>query len=257
MNGMRLKGKSTLITGAASGFGKEIAIRFAKEGSNLILTDLNKDGLHQTRQEIESSGSRVSIDLYRNDVSDFEDVQNLIHTVFNSGSVINILVNNAGWSHSNQPLLDVDYEAFRKVFEINVFSIYNFTQAMVPHWRNMGGGTMINISSTAGFRPRPGLTWYNSTKGAVNTMTKSLAVELAPDNIRVCGIAPVIGKTGLTEAFMGGPETPEIRKKFLDSIPLGRFSTPSDIASAALFLSSDEADFITGSILEVDGGRCI
>lgn len=254
---MRLKGKTALITGAASGFGKAIAILFAKEGSNVILTDLNEEGLDQTRYEIDCLGSNGYVDLYRNDVSDFEDVQELIHNVVSKGSVINVLVNNAGWSHPNRPLLEISNETFRKVFAINVFSIYNFTQAIVPHWRNLGGGTMINISSTAGFRPRPGLTWYNSTKGAVNTMTKSLAVELAPDNIRVCGIAPVIGKTGLTETFMGVPDTPENRKKFLDSIPLGRFSSPSDIANAALFLSSDEADFITGSILEVDGGRCI
>ena len=254
---MRLKGKTALITGAASGFGKAIAILFAREGADVILTDLNEEGLAQTRQEIKSIGSRGYIDLYKNDVSDFEDVQELIHSVVSKGSVINILINNAGWSHPNRPLLEIDKDTFRKVFEINVFSIYNFTQAIVPHWRNQGGGTMINISSTAGFRPRPGLTWYNSTKGAVNTMTKSLAVELAPDNIRVCGIAPVIGKTGLTETFMGVPDTPENRKKFLDSIPLGRFSTPTDIATAALYLSSDEASFITGSILEVDGGRCI
>ena len=254
---MRLKGKTALITGAASGFGKAIAILFAEEGADVILADLNEEGLAQTRQEIETLDSNNYIDLYRNDVSNFEDVQELIHNVVSKGSVINILVNNAGWSHPNQPLLKIDKDTFRKVFEINVFSIYNFTQAIVPHWRNQGGGTMINISSTAGFRPRPGLTWYNSTKGAVNTMTKSLAVELAPDNIRVCGIAPVIGKTGLTETFMGVPDTPENRKKFLDSIPLGRFSTPSDIAAAALYLASDEASFITGSILEVDGGRCI
>ncbi len=254
---MRLNGKTALITGAASGFGKAIAILFAREGADVILADLNEEGLAQTRQEIESMGSRGYIDLYKNDVSDFEDVQELIHNVVSKGSVINILINNAGWSHPNRPLLAIDKDTFRKVFEINVFSIYNFTQAIVPHWRNQGGGTMINISSTAGFRPRPGLTWYNSTKGAVNTMTKSLAVELAPDNIRVCGIAPVIGKTGLTETFMGVPDTPENRKKFLDSIPLGRFSTPTDIATAALYLSSDEASFITGSILEVDGGRCI
>lgn len=254
---MRLEGKTALITGAASGFGKAIGILFAKEGANVILTDLNEEGLQQTKKEIKALGVRTSIKLFRNDVSHYEDVQQLVDKVFSQISVLDILVNNAGWSHPNQPLLEVDKDTFRKVFEINVFSIYNFTQAIVPHWRKQGGGTMINISSTAGLRPRPGLTWYNSTKGAVNTMTKSLAVELAPDNIRVCGIAPVIGKTGLTETFMGVPDTAENRRKFLDSIPLGRFSMPSDIASAALYLSSDEASFITGSILEVDGGRCI
>ncbi len=254
---MRLKDKTSLITGAASGFGKAIALLFAREGSDVILTDINEEGLIQTRQEIENLGADVNVEIYRNDVSNFEDVQELIHTIYSKGTVINILINNAGWSHPNRPLLEVDKETFRKVYEINVFSIYNFTQAIVPYWRNQGGGTMINISSTAGLRPRPGLTWYNSTKGAVNIMTKSLAVELASDNIRVCGIAPVIGETPLLETFMGVPDTPENRKKFLDSIPLGRFSTPSDIASAALYLSSEEANFITGAILEVDGGRCI
>ncbi|MEO1105447.1 MAG: SDR family oxidoreductase [Pseudomonadota bacterium] len=170
---------------------------------------------------------------------------------------LDIVVNNAGWSHPNQPLLEVDEAAFDKVFAINVKSIYHFTHAFVPHWRSIGRGVMINIGSTAGLRPRPGLTWYNGSKGAVNILTKSLAVELAPSNIRVCGIAPVMGETALLETFMGMPDTPENRKKFIATIPLGRLSQPLDIANAALYLASDEANFVTGVNLEVDGGRCV
>ena len=170
---------------------------------------------------------------------------------------IDVLVNNAGWSHRNQPLLEVDEATFQRVFDINVKSIFHFTRAMVPHWRDVGGGVMINVGSTAGIRPRPGLTWYNASKGAVNLMTRSLAVELAPDRIRVCGLAPVMGATALLETFMGQPDTPENRAKFIATVPLGRLSEPEDIANAALYLASDEAAFITGVILEVDGGRTI
>jgi 3-oxoacyl-[acyl-carrier protein] reductase len=138
-----------------------------------------------------------------------------------------------------------------------VLSIFHMTKTCVPLWRAAGGGVMINIGSTAGIRPRPGLTWYNSSKGAVNLMTRSLAVELAPNKIRVCCIAPVMGATGLLEQFMGVPDTPENRARFISTIPMGRLSEARDIANAALYLASDEADFITGVVLEVDGGRTI
>ena len=170
---------------------------------------------------------------------------------------MDIASNNAGWSHPNQPILDTDFAALTKVYEINVFSIFHMTHAIVPHWRERGGGVMINIGSTAGIRPRPGLTWYNSSKGAVNLMTRSLAVDLAPDKIRVNCIAPVIGATALLETFMGVPDTPENRAKFVATIPMGRMSEPADIANAALYLASDEANFITGVVLEVDGGRTV
>jgi len=154
--------------------------------------------------------------------------------------------------------MEIDEAAFDKVFAINVKSIFHFTREMVPRWRAAGtGGVMINIGSTAGIRPRPGLTWYNGSKGAVNLLTKSLAVELAPDRIRVCGIAPVMGETGLLETFMGMPDTPENRARFVATIPLGRMSRPQDIAGAALYLASDEASLVTGVNLEVDGGRCV
>ena len=168
---------------------------------------------------------------------------------------IDIVVNNAGWSNKNQPLLDTDEATFRKLYAVNVNSIFHMTHAIVPHMRAQKSGVMINVGSTAGLRPRPGLTWYNSTKGAVHLMTKSLALELAPDNIRVVGLAPVMGTTALLETFMGMPDTPENRQKFLGTIPLGRLCDPRDMANAALFLASDEAEFLTGNIMEVDGGR--
>ena len=170
---------------------------------------------------------------------------------------MDILVNNAGWSHKNKPLMEVTEEEYDRCYAINCKAIFLAMQQAVPVFKKQGAGVVINTTSTAGSRPRPGLTWYNSTKGAANLMTKSLAVELAPLNVRVNGIAPVIGETGLLETFMGMPDTPENRKKFLATIPLGRFSKPRDIANAALYLASDEAEFITGVILEVDGGRCV
>jgi 3-oxoacyl-[acyl-carrier protein] reductase len=170
---------------------------------------------------------------------------------------IDIVVNNAGWTHRNGPLLDVDEATFDKVFAINVKSIFHMVHAVVPLMRRQGGGVILNIGSTAALRPRPGLTWYNSSKGAVNLMSKSLAVDLAPDRIRVNAICPVMGATGLLESFMGVPDTPENRARFVATIPLGRMSTPRDIANAALYLASDEAEFITGVEFPVDGGRTI
>lgn len=170
---------------------------------------------------------------------------------------LDIVVNNAGWTTPNGPLLDTDEAAFRKIYDINVLSIFHMTHAVLPHWRERGQGVMINVSSTAGIRPRPGLSWYNSSKGAVNTLTRSLAAELAPEGVRVNAIAPVMGETGMLERFMGCEDTPENRARFLATIPLGRLSQPRDIANAALYLASDEADFITGVILEVDGGRTV
>ena len=170
---------------------------------------------------------------------------------------LNIFVNNAGTSHKNSSLLDVDEATFDRVFAVNVKSIYLSAIHVVPQFRAQGGGVFLNIASTAGVRPRPGLTWYNGTKGAAITMTKSMAVELAPDHIRVNAINPVAGDTPLLKQFLPGEDTPETRQKFVDTIPLGRLSQPLDIARAALFLVSDEAEFITGVCLEVDGGRCV
>lgn len=249
---MRLQGKTSIITGAASGFGREMARRFAKEGAKVAIVDLNEEGAQAVAAELGESAIAVKCD-----VSSAAEVQAAVATVKEAFGQIDIVINNAGWSHRNQPLTEVDYDTFRRVYAINVDSIFHMTQAMVPHWREIGGGVMINVGSTAGIRPRPGLSWYNSSKGAVNMMTKTLAVELATDKVRVCGLAPVMGATALLETFMGMPDTPENRAKFVSTIPLGRLCEPEDMANAALYLASDEANFITGVILEIDGGRTI
>ena len=249
---MRLKDKTALVTGAASGFGRAIAKRFAAEGAKVAVVDVNAAGAATVAAEIGDAAVPIACD-----VADGAQVKAAFDRTVEALGGADIVVNNAGWSHRNQPLLDVDYDTFRKVYAINVDSIFHMTHAAVPYWRAKGGGVMLNVGSTAGIRPRPGLTWYNSTKGAVNLMTKSLAVDLAPDKIRVCALAPVMAATGLLETFMGMPDTPENRAKFLGTIPLGRLCDPEDMANAALYLASDEASFITGVVLEVDGGRTI
>ena len=249
---MRLSEKTAFVTGAASGFGREIARRFAREGARVAIVDLNGEGAKTVADEIGDAAIPITCD-----VSDAAMVEAACATAIEAFGRLDIVVNNAGWSHRNQPLTEVDYDTFRRVYAINVDSIFHVTQNMVPHWRAIGGGVMINVGSTAGIRPRPGLSWYNSSKGAVNMMTKTLAVELAPDRVRVCGLAPVMGATALLETFMGMPDTPENRAKFVSTIPLGRLCEPEDMANAALYLASDEAQFITGAILEVDGGRTI
>lgn len=249
---MRLENKTALVTGAASGFGRAIAQRFAEEGAKVAIVDLNGDGAKTVAEEIGEAAIAVTCD-----VAKAEDVRGAVEASCQAFGGLDIVVNNAGWSHKNQPLLEVDEETFRRVYDVNVLSIFHMTRAVVPHFRTRGGGVMLNVGSTAGIRPRPGLTWYNSSKGAVNLMTKSLAVELAPDKIRVCGLAPVMGATALLETFMGMPDTPENRAKFVATIPLGRLCEPQDMANASLYLASDEAAFLTGVILEVDGGRTI
>lgn len=249
---MRLQGKTTLVTGAASGFGKGIAETYVREGAKVAIVDLNEDGARAVAAELGDAAIAIKCDVSR-----AEDVAAAVAKTCEAFGSLDIVVNNAGWTNPNRPLMETDEATFRKIYDINVLSIFHMTKTCVPVWRAQGAGVMINIGSTAGIRPRPGLTWYNSSKGAVNLMTRSLAVELAPDKIRVNGIAPVMGVTGLLEQFMGMPDTPENREKFLATIPLGRLSQPRDIANAALYLASDEADFITGVILEVDGGRTI
>ncbi|MFN0264361.1 SDR family oxidoreductase [Tepidamorphus sp. 3E244] len=247
----RLASKAALVTGAASGFGKAIAETYAREGARVAVVDIDSDGAKRVASEIDGA---IAVTC---DVSKRADVDAAVAAMLEAFGQLDVLVNNAGWCYRNQPSLDVDEDAYDRVFDVNVKSIYHFTHAAVPHWRASGGGVMINIGSTAGIRPRPGLTWYNASKAAVNLMSRSLAVELAPDMIRVNAIAPVLGETALMETFMGVPDTPENREKFMATIPLGRFSKPADIANAALYLASDEAEFLTGVVLEVDGGRTI
>jgi 3-oxoacyl-[acyl-carrier protein] reductase len=251
----RLAGKVAIVTGAASGFGRGIAERFAREGCAVIVNDLARGTGEAVAAGIRANGGRAQF-AYA-DVSKSADVKGLLDAALSHFGKLDIVVNNAGTTHRNQPLLNVDEATFDRIYAVNVKSIYLSAVHMVPYFRQHGGGCFINIASTAGVRPRPGLTWYNGTKGAVIITSKGMAAELGPDNIRVNCVNPVIGETGLLEEFMGMPDTPENRKKFLATIPLGRFSKPDDIASACLFYASDEAAFITGTCLEVDGGRCV
>jgi 3-oxoacyl-[acyl-carrier protein] reductase len=249
---MRLAGKVALVTGAASGFGAEIARTFAREGASLAILDINAAGADAVATSVGPPMLAIA-----GDVSKSADVAAAVERTQAAYGRIDIVVNNAGWTHRNRPMLDVSEAEFDKVYAVNVKSIYHMTRAVVPLMRAQGGGVIINVGSTAGIRPRPGLTWYNGSKGAVNLLSRSMAVELAPDRIRVNCLAPVIGETGLLESFMGVPDTPENRAKFIATIPLGRMSRPRDVANACLFLASDEAEFITGVVLEVDGGRTV
>jgi len=248
----RLAGKTALITGAASGFGAEMARLYAAEGARVVIADINDGGAGQVAAAIGAAASPVRCDVTRR-----ADVDAAVKHTLQAFGRLDIVVNNAGWTHRNQPLLQVSEAEFDRVYEINVKSIFHMTQAVVPIMRDQGGGVILNIGSTAGIRPRPGLTWYNGSKGAVNLLSKSMAVELAPMKIRVNCIAPVIGHTALLESFMGVPDTPENRAKFIATIPMGRMSEPADVARAALFLASDEAAFITGVEFPVDGGRTV
>ena len=251
----RLQGKTAIVTGAASGFGKGIAERFAQEGCAVIVSDIADAAGESVAAAIRAAGGRAQ--FVRADVSASADVKAMIDAALAHFGRLDVVVNNAGTTHRNQPLLDVDEATFDRVYAVNVKSIYLTAMHAVPVFRRQGGGSFINIASTAGVRPRPGLTWYNGSKGAVIITSKSMAAELGPDRIRVNCINPVIGETGLLEQFMGMPDTPENRKKFLATIPLGRFSTPADIAAACVFYASDDAAFVTGTCLEVDGGRCV
>jgi len=249
---MRLDGKSALVTGAASGFGAEIARRFVTEGANVVILDLDGAGAERVAGECGSRLIRFREMSRKERISSAPPAWRLI----TSGKP-DVVVNNAGWTHRNKPLLEGTEEEFDRIHAINVKSIFLMTQAAAPLMIAQGGGCIINIGSTAGIRPRPGLTWYNTSKGAVNLGSKSMAVELAPSKIRVNCVAPVMGETGLLEAFMGMPDTPENRAKFIATVPLGRLARPSDIATTCVFLASDEAAFLTGVVLPVDGGRTI
>lgn len=247
----RLDGKTALITGGGSGFGEGIARKFVAEGANVVVADINEDAGAIVADSLGDAARFV-----RMDVSVDEDMKAGVAAAMEHFGRLDILVNNAGYTHRNGPMLEVAEQEFDRIFAVNVKSIYLGARHAVPVFRARGGGVILNIASTAGVRPRPGLTWYNGSKGAAITLTRSMAVELAPDSIRVCALNPVAGETGMLHLFMG-EDTPERRAQFQSTIPLGRLSQPRDIANAALFLCSDEAEFLTGVCLEVDGGRCI
>jgi len=252
---MRLTGKTAIVTGGGSGFGEGIAKTYAHEGANVVVNDLNGAAAERVASEIALAGGKAI--AVAGNVAQHEDWRKLREAALDDFGSVQIVVNNAGTTHRNKPVLEVTEAEFDRVYAVNVKSIYWSVQEFVPYFREQGGGSFINIASTAGVRPRPGLVWYNGSKGAVIIASKSLAVELGPERIRVNCINPVIGETALLSEFMGVEDTPQNRQKFLAGIPLGRFSTPQDIANAALYLASDEAEFITGVCLEVDGGRCV
>lgn len=249
---MRLGGKIAIVTGAGSGFGRGIAEAFAAEGAKVVAADIDERRAAEVAREIGSRAVAVKADVSRK-----ADVEGMVRAAVTAFGGIDIVVNNAGITHRNQSLMTVGEEEFDRIYAVNVKSIYLSTLAAVPELEKRGGGSIINTASTAGVRPRPGLTWYNGSKGAVIALTKSMAVELAPRNIRVNAINPVIGETGLLEDFMGVPDTAENRARFIAGIPLGRMSKPTDIANAAVFLADPASSFITGVAIEVDGGRCI
>lgn len=251
---MKLNNKVAIVTGAASGFGEGIARRFAAEGARVVVADIDAKGAARVTNDIGANGSAMAFTV---DVSKNSEVKAMIAASVETFGGLDILVNNAGVTHKNGPMLDVDEETFDRIYAVNVKSIYLSALHAVPVFRHQSHGIIVNITSTAGVRPRPGLTWYNGSKGAAITLTKSMAAELAPDNIRVNGVNPVMGETGLIGKFLPGEDTPETRAKVIAGIPLGRLSTPEDVATACLFLASDEASFVTGVCMEVDGGRCI
>ncbi len=246
---MRLANKTAIVTGGASGFGEGIARKFAAEGARVVIADLNE----KAAAMLASTLGGVAIGA---DVSSNASVAAMVSAARNALGRIDILVNNAGIGHEPQSLEGLSEDAFDRIFAVNGKSVYLTARHVVPLMKAQGGGAILNVASTGGVSPRPRLTWYNASKGWMITATRAMAVELAPHAIRVNAINPVAGETPLLKTFMG-EDTPEIRAKFLSTIPLGRFSTPQDMGNAACFLCSDEASMITGVALEVDGGRCI
>ncbi|WP_292033221.1 MULTISPECIES: glucose 1-dehydrogenase [unclassified Brevundimonas] len=247
----RLEGKRAIVTGGASGFGAGIARRFAEEGARVIVADLNGEAARALATALGDQALGMTVD-----VSSAADVAALAETATHLLDGVDIVVNNAGVGHMPQPLDELSDEMFERITAVNMRSIYLMSKAFVPSMKAQGSGAILNIASTGGVSPRPNLTWYNASKGWVITATRAMAVELAPFQVRVNALNPVAGDTPLLKTFMG-EDTPEVRAKFLASIPIGRFSTPEDMGAAAAFLCSDDASMITGVAMEVDGGRCI
>lgn len=252
---MRVAQKTIIVTGAGGGIGEGIAHRLAAEGASVVVNDVHADAAERVAQAIRDAGGQAS--ACPADVTQDADVAALVQHALQQFGGLHALVNNAGWTHRNQPALDTTEAEFDRVYAVNVKSIFHTVRHATPVFRQSGGGAFINIASTAGVRPRPGLSWYNGSKGAVIITSKSLAAELGPDNIRVNCVNPVFNPlTGLGPSFAGGELTEDRLAKFRATIPLGRFSTAEDVANAVLYLASDEAAFINGVCIEVDGGRC-
>jgi 3-oxoacyl-[acyl-carrier protein] reductase len=252
---MTFQDRTAIVTGAGGGFGEGIAKHLAALGAAVVVADIRGDEAARVAGKITKAGGRAVGTT--TDVTKDADVRAMVDLALQSFGRLDIMVNNAGTTHKNRPMLDVDETTFDRVFDTNVKSLYLSAKHSVPVFRKAGHGVIINIASTAGVRPRPGLTWYNGSKGAAIILTKSMAAELAPDHIRVNAINPVMGETGLLKDFLPGEDSAEVRARIISTIPLGRLSQPMDIARACAFLASDDADFITGVCLEVDGGRCV
>lgn len=248
---MRLEGKTAIVTGGASGFGAGIARKFAAEGAQVMIVDINHDGAMGMAEEL-GAGSFGHVA----NVAVSADVAATVATARQVFGEVDILVNNAGVTHLPKPMEEVSEEEFDRVFAVNCKSVYLFAHELAPFMKQRRAGAILNIASTAGVSPRPNLNWYNASKGWMNTATKAMAVELAPHGVRVNALNPVAGETPLLASFMG-EDTPEMRTKFISTIPIGRFSTPEDLGNAACFMCSYEASMITGVCMEVDGGRCI
>ena len=248
---MRLKGKTAIVTGGASGFGEGIVRKFLDEGARVVIADINLDAANRLADEVGKDAIAVYVD-----VTSGASVELLRTDIKKSFDRIDIVINNAGVTHLPAALDEVSEEDFDRVFAVNCKSVYLMARTFIPDMKARKAGVILNIASTAGVSPRPNLNWYNSSKGWMNTATKTMAVELASFGIRVNAVNPVAGETPLLPSFMGG-DTPELRQKFISTIPLGRFSTPEDIANASCYLCSDEASMITGVCMEVDGGRVI
>lgn len=248
---MRLNNKTAIVTGAASGFGAGIASKFIAEGASVLVADINTEAAQAMAEKLGSAAIACGVD-----VSQASEMQNLARQATAAFGRLDILVNNAGVTHTPQPMEDVTEALFDKVFAVNAKSVFLSAKYIIPIMKAQGHGAVLNVASTAGVSPRPNLSWYNASKGWMITATRSMAVELAPLGIRVNAINPVAGETPLLKSFMG-EDTPEMRARFLSTIPLGRFSTPEDMGHAACYLCSDEASMVTGVCLEVDGGRCI
>jgi 3-oxoacyl-[acyl-carrier protein] reductase len=253
---MRLEGKVAIVTGAGSGFGEGIARRFALEGARVVVNDISAASGERVAGEIRTAGGKAI--FLRADVTHGAAWSGMIGAAESAFGGLDIIVNNAGWTHRKKPYLEVTEAEFDRVYAVNVKSVYLSALHAVPVFRRRGGGCLVNIASTAGLRPRPGLTVYNSSKAAVILMSKSMAAEFGPERIRVNCVNPVFSpETSLSAEFAGGAVTEEVRQRYLATIPMGRFSTPLDVANACLYLASDEAAFVSGTCIEVDGARCV
>ncbi|KAJ7234665.1 hypothetical protein C8J57DRAFT_1450281 [Mycena rebaudengoi] len=249
----RLQGKVAIVTGGGSGFGAAIARRFGEEGAKVIVTDINVEGGEKVAAQ-----NPANLVFQRMDVTQESDWKAIVDLAFSKFGGLDVLVNNAGTSYRNKPTVEVTDDEWERVFKVNVKSIFLSGKVVLPRLIEQGkGGSIINISSTGATRPRPGLVWYNASKGAVTNATKGLAAEYGLHNIRINSVAPLLSGTGLFSMFTGMEDTPENRQKFVGNVPLGRLTEADDVANMCLYLASDEGSFINGTEMVVDGGKCV